>query len=402
MVSYRVKTGVREPAHPQLVQMYDDLRSIYAVVRDSIQERIDVAFDTASKKIGFVVTTTLPVVLTVDDNGQPTYERMGTDNLKGTIYEEVIADALGGLAKEKTDASPGEYSIYLFWFDALKLKVKTDWLEPAHIQRGWIEPAHFLTEEPVFRSPISQKTGRQPVVGPPSEPLLNLGAITTVQERILISAIDEVYPELMIAKRLSPEMAPYEVTEGVSEPAHYLTRSARPQMAQQAVAHDVQEPAHFRWRPEYWRVNPYASRIPVQQQYATPAAVAYDVQEPAHFQKLQPELARRDYYASAPAATSAAFVRPDVQEPAHFQHRLPYIPRYDLPYLVRSDVQEPAHYRIPAGYEMVVNPASASTYASDLRYRYPQYAPQSQAFVPYEVQEPAHYQFAPGAIRRPY
>ncbi|MBN2527220.1 MAG: hypothetical protein JXR76_12570 [Deltaproteobacteria bacterium] len=395
MASYRVNTGVREPAHPQLVQMFDDLRSIYTLLRDTVQQRIDTAFDAASKKIGFVVTTTLPVVITVNKDGQPTFERMGTENLQGTIYEEAIAGALGELAKENCKASPGEYSIYLFWFDALKLKVKTDWLEPAHIQRGWLEPAHFLTEPAIFRSSVGKSPERSPVADPPPEPLLNLGAITSVQERILISAIDEIYPELMIASRLNPAAGQFAVTEGVSEPAHYLHRSASPRMAQQAVAYDVQEPAHFRWRPDLWHIDPYAARIP--QRYAAPYAVAYDVQEPAHYQKLQPELTRRDYY--APATAQAAAVRPDVQEPAHYRHWLPRIP-----YLVRSDIPEPAHYRVPAGYELVQNPAPSASayYYPELQYQQNQYWPRTQGFVPYEVQEPSHFQFTPGAVRRPY
>lgn len=58
-----------EPAHPAVVRLYDDLITIYARIREKYQSEIDTAFDRISRQIGFVVTTTVPVVLEVGDEG---------------------------------------------------------------------------------------------------------------------------------------------------------------------------------------------------------------------------------------------------------------------------------------------------------------------------------------------
>ena len=78
-----------EPAHPALVKQYEDLITIYRVIREHLQGRIDVAFDRVSREIGFVVTTTLPVTLEIAGKGKPpvyTGRRWRKNTPKKIIY----------------------------------------------------------------------------------------------------------------------------------------------------------------------------------------------------------------------------------------------------------------------------------------------------------------------------
>ena len=131
-----------EPAHPVIVQQLEGLVSLYRVIREQFQERIDNVFDSASRQIGFVVTTTLPALIQVGQAGKTVTVAFRAKNLSGTIFERefapVFKEMLGKLAEAKV--KPGDYSLLMLWYEALNLKLKTYWMEPAHFQRGGISP----------------------------------------------------------------------------------------------------------------------------------------------------------------------------------------------------------------------------------------------------------------------
>ena len=76
-----------EPAHPGVIQQLSDVVSVYRAIREKVQPQIDKAFDEASRQIGFVVATTLPVAITVDDKGKVTAVTIG-GQFKGTLFEQ--------------------------------------------------------------------------------------------------------------------------------------------------------------------------------------------------------------------------------------------------------------------------------------------------------------------------
>ena len=80
-----------EPAHPMVVKLYEELLAIYKVLRDSHQTAIDRAFDNASRQIGYVVTTTIPAIFEVGAKSQITGVKLGSENLKDTIFERSSA-----------------------------------------------------------------------------------------------------------------------------------------------------------------------------------------------------------------------------------------------------------------------------------------------------------------------
>jgi hypothetical protein len=155
-----------EPAHPAIVKLRDELVSIYKYIREKYQTEIDEAFDRVSRQIGFVVTTTVPIVLDVEKEGIVKRIRMGAEHLKGTLFDRELSEALKPLLNDPIPAlSAGAYKLNLLWFDALKLKLRTDWMEPAHFRPGglverirpesaakfvglkqceWCEPAHWF------------------------------------------------------------------------------------------------------------------------------------------------------------------------------------------------------------------------------------------------------------------
>ncbi len=59
---------------------------------------------------------------------------MGSESLKNTPFEKEIT-AVFDLKKKgenKINVSAGVYNLALFWYDAVKLRLRTDWMEPAH------------------------------------------------------------------------------------------------------------------------------------------------------------------------------------------------------------------------------------------------------------------------------
>lgn len=213
-----------EPAHPAIVEHFNDLVGIYTRVREQFQKPIDAAFDRISRQIGFVVTTTIPVVLEFGTNGALASINVGAEHLKGTLFEKELLPALN--AKSKTSdvwkISPGKYNLYLIWYDALKLKLHTDWMEPAHFRRvgGVVESE--LTGLAAARTQEALARVRWDVREPAHwfDPGIAIG----LEEAVLIEAIDQVYSDLHLAERV----------------AFYRQTAVRP------VRPEVQEPAHFR------------------------------------------------------------------------------------------------------------------------------------------------------------
>ena len=76
-----------EPAHPTLVQLHDDLVTLYTHIKQVYQPGVDQAFDDVSRQIGYVVTTTVPIVLRISDRTAPFDVQMGSESLKGTLFE---------------------------------------------------------------------------------------------------------------------------------------------------------------------------------------------------------------------------------------------------------------------------------------------------------------------------
>jgi len=229
-----------EPAHPMVVALHDSLVTIYKLIREKYQARIDAAFDEVSRQIGFVVTTTVPVEVEVGDGGKLKGATVGAESLKGTLFEKIAntvgSDAVGG------NVAAGKYNLYLIWYPALKLRLRTDFMEPAHLSGGG-----------VFGGAIRPELTSRFVPGV-REPAhwFDAGVAIAGEEAILIAAIDEVYPELRLAERVSAARQagrvfgpgvrePAHVTPGVREPAHPGPGILEPVH----FGPGIREPAHF-------------------------------------------------------------------------------------------------------------------------------------------------------------
>ena len=177
-----------EPAHVRQFENYEVLVAIYRHVRENYQEKIDAAFDAASKEIGFVVATALPVDIEIGERGVIKSLKFTDANMENTIFDRHVLIQAKEMNKQVIEGvKPGIYPIQLLWFDALRIKFKVDWVEPAHfrvfdhlfkVRREMIpfvrEPAHHGPEELIDRD-----------------------------FQILVSILDTVYPELCFADRLS-------------------------------------------------------------------------------------------------------------------------------------------------------------------------------------------------------
>lgn len=202
-----------EPAHPYVIRFQDDLINIYTLIRDRYQRRIDEAFADVARRTGFVITTTLPIVFKVDE--KTVLMEMGAENLSGTLFESAMMEVLEPMRDELSGKlAVGEYQLYLIWYDALKLKLRTDWMEPAHWRRteqvsmaqvkpGWgvREPAHWF------------------------DPRLEID----LRDALVINAIDQVYPDLKLMDRVAIARGTSISVEGV-----------------QRIGPGIREPAHFR------------------------------------------------------------------------------------------------------------------------------------------------------------
>lgn len=207
-----------EPAHPTIVKLHDDLVSLYRVIREEYQDRIDDAFDRVSQQIGFIVTTTVPWVVEVADKGHKRGMKVGAKHLSGTLFERELTRALEGILKDSNPLPAGNFRVYLLWHEALKLRLRTEWMEPAHFRTEWMEPAHF-TRDP--RWALQRPQAVKPEVMEPAH-WFDPGTRLDAEERVVLSVIDEVYPELRLADRVATVRGQQlERWPGIREPAHF-------------------------------------------------------------------------------------------------------------------------------------------------------------------------------------
>jgi len=195
-----------EPAHPGIVQLRDDLVSIYTMIRDKYQAQLDEAFDRVSRQIGFVVTTTIPVVFEIAEGGRLKSINMGAEHLNGTLFHRELTPVF-----QKADGAPwkvaaGNYQLYLLWYNALRLKLGTAWLEPAHptVARFGVAQVEAARVRPEVMEPAHW---------------FDAGAAISVNDRLLIEAIDTVYSDLRLADRVA--LTRKLVRPEVMEPAHF-------------------------------------------------------------------------------------------------------------------------------------------------------------------------------------
>lgn len=240
-----------EPAHPMHVKMQEHLLDIYKIIREQFQNKIDNVFDVVSSRIGFVLTTAVPVVLHFDNKGNIKDDIIiEGKQFKGTIFESALKETLSEMQKMQFPEriSAGEYRIYIFWLDALKLKLRTDWIEPAHFRR--FSQLERLAYMKATQSGYTEEAVKPDVQEPAHwfDPWVKL----PVEELILVSVIDEIYPELRLIDKVRSfkDLARFRVRPDVMEPVHYYVRP------------ELMEPAYYKVRPEV--IEPVHQRIPVQ------------------------------------------------------------------------------------------------------------------------------------------
>lgn len=238
----KIKRDWVEPAHPVLVQRFDDIVDIYRFIKEAIQPKVDAIFDRVSQQIGFVVTTTLPVTFQIAEGGKIERVELGARNLQGTVFEREFAPIM----KELTGKSPGKvaagsYSLFLLWHQALKLKLKADWIEPAHFIPGRLRDIVQQAQQAIPEELV-------PGVREPAH-WFDAGITLAREEELLIAAIDEVYTDLKLAERVAvARRESLKYVPGIREPAHFrdiledviVTRGG----ARQLVP-GIREPAHF-------------------------------------------------------------------------------------------------------------------------------------------------------------
>ncbi len=180
-----------EPAHPGVIQQLSDVVSLYGAIREKVQPQIDKAFDEASRQIGFVVATTLPVAITVDEKSKVAAVTIG-ERYKGTLFERALAQAFTPLIGQNVaGVSPGTYQLYAIWQSALSLVLQHYWLEPA--QPGTVPGTGDLQLQAFKRPPGMQEPAH----------FLDAAIQLTPEDTIVIAAIDKVYPELRLAERIA-------------------------------------------------------------------------------------------------------------------------------------------------------------------------------------------------------
>jgi len=243
-----------EPAHPQLVKLFDELRQIYQWIRGSLQSGIDAAFDRASQQIGFVVATTYPISVEIGEKSAFKSVASSNEQLKGTLLEKEIVGFMRNAAAKQTigKVPPGTYNLYLPWLDALKLRFRTEWLEPAHFRIRF--PWQSALDVPwASQAAAVSYLEKEPAhwFGP--------GWSISHDEMVIISVIDEVYPELQLvdriaiqrqagSRRVRPDIPePAHFFPGVREPAHIPIRDL---LGPEATLEDVLSALRSR---SYWR-----------------------------------------------------------------------------------------------------------------------------------------------------
>jgi len=205
----------REPAHPGVIRLYNELIQIYQEMRKQ-QKEIDAAFNRVAANIGYVVTTTLPVSLEIGDDGAVKSAGLDGAALRGTLFEKEIGPFVQGLKDRKFSGVPaGTFRFYLIWYDALRLKLRLDWIESAHVLQSVLSG--------IAGQPLAQTAAaiRPEVKEPPH--WFDPGFAIAIEDAVVISAIDEVYPELRLAEQVAADrLAIRRIRPEVKEPPHFL------------------------------------------------------------------------------------------------------------------------------------------------------------------------------------
>lgn len=204
-----------EPAHPVLVQRFSDLVEIYRYIKDAIQPKVDSIFDRVSQQIGFVVTTTLPVKLQVGEGGKVDRIEFALKNMQGTLFEKEFVPIFKEIAGKKLGkVASGSYKLFLIWHEALKLKLKTDWIEPAHFRT--------FPRMPIQTAAVEDLANQlNPGIREPAH-WFDAGIALDQEEEILIAAIDEVFIDLKLASRIAvSRRESLQFVPGIREPAHF-------------------------------------------------------------------------------------------------------------------------------------------------------------------------------------
>ena len=200
-----------EPAHPGVIRLYDELIQIYRQMREQ-QKEIDAAFDRVASQIGYVVTTTLPVRIEIGESGIVKGAQLDGESLRGTLFDKELGPFILRLKDRKFSGVPaGTFRFYLIWYDALRLKLSRDWIEPAHVLQGLLNT--FVTQS-------AEIAAVRPEVREPAH-WFDPGVAIAIEDAVVISAINEVYPELRLTERIAADrLAIRRIGPGVREPAH--------------------------------------------------------------------------------------------------------------------------------------------------------------------------------------
>lgn len=178
--------GHIEPVHYKTFKIYDYLRELYRFFHDKYQTQIDKAFDNVAKNVGFIITTTLPIQVEITKDGINVSIR--EEQFNDTIFEREF-QSIFKLPKDKqiSQIPEGKYNMSFIWYSALKLKMRTHWMEPVH------HPS--MTDTPPSRTPV-----KMDVIEPAHwfDPNIAIDQEDAMQ----ISLIDEVYPDLKLADRI--------------------------------------------------------------------------------------------------------------------------------------------------------------------------------------------------------
>ena len=187
--------GGTELIQPSVIRLYNNLVQVYRIMRER-QKEIDAAFDRVAAQIGFVVTTTLPVKVEVAEGGAVKAASFDGEALKGTIFERELSGFVKELTQKPFSGVPaGTYRYYLIWYDALNLKLKCDWCEPAQVLQA------VLGSVASQRVSIAGSSLVRPEVKEPPH-WFDPGYAIAIDEALVIMAIDEVYSELRLAERI--------------------------------------------------------------------------------------------------------------------------------------------------------------------------------------------------------
>jgi len=227
--SFRFPIDWVEPAHPAVVKLYEDLVSIYTLIRDRYQKGIDAAFDKVSRQIGFVVTTTIPIVFVCGEKGLIENINMGSEHLKDTLFDHELSAVLKPLIRGNHDlvtrVAAGTYNLYVLWYEALSLKLRTEWMEPAHLSTR-SHAIEVQSARPTLFQGVTPRRGGCPWCEPAH--WFDPGIAMAVEDAIQIEAIDKVYPELRLVDRIAAIRAMQRVRPGpgITEPAHPPTAAS--------------------------------------------------------------------------------------------------------------------------------------------------------------------------------